>query len=416
MRALGRVACALGALGLGALLLAAPAAQAGPTRQESSANVWHVDAPSVESVYPDGLVFRLKAQSSDGEIEHARLVWYRPVLRPGAARHVRTEEVTIDPQTSDLVATWRPDGLTMLPPWAVLSYHWELRDSAGNTFTTEPQTAEYADLTRPWTRSESEDAIVFASDLPREIEQWVLDALAAQRDRYEAIWGRSLPYAPRIVLFGDYEAWLEWRTADHGTSDSSVVVGQTFDAWGVIAQVLAGRPSEASYRELAYSIVLHEMEHLYQAEFLAGRRRMDVPGWFYEGDATFFELHQSYDYLGRVRAMASAGELPPLLVSVIDAPRVDGEVPRFGYDIGYSFFEWLRVTTGGLDAHAAIMALLDEDVPFFEALEQALGRSIGEIERDWRVWLGASAQAPTLVPTWTPPPFLTPPTPMQFGK
>lgn len=416
MRALERAARSVVALVLGALILSVADAQAHPDPQAINADVWMVDAPWVESVYPDGLVFRLRARSSAGEIERARLLWYRPVLRPGATRHVRVEAVTVDAQTGDLVATWRPDGLTMLPPWSVLSYHWELRDTAGNTYETQPQTAEYADTTRAWTRSESEDAIVFSSDLPREIEQRVLDALAAQRARYEAVWGATLPYAPRIVLFGDYEAWLEWRTADHSTSDSSVVVGQTFDAWGVIAQVLAGRPSEASYRELAYSIVLHEIEHLYQAEFLSGRRRMDVPGWFLEGDATFFELDQSYDYLGRVRAMAGAGELPPLLVSVTDAPRVDGEVPRFGYDIGYSFFEWMRVTTGGLGAHATIMALLNEDVPFFDALEQALGRPRSDIERDWRVWLGASAEAPTLVPTWTPPPFLTPPTPMQFGK
>ena len=98
------------------------------------------------------------------------------------------------------------------------------------------------------------------------------------------------------------------------------------------------------------------------------------------------------------------------------APSVSGDTPRLGYDIGYSFFEWLRVTSGGLDAHATIMALLGEDVPFFDALEQALGRTTTEIERDWRLWLGASADAPTLVPTWTPPPFLTPPTPMQFGN
>ncbi len=416
MRALAQGALAIVALVVGALILAAPSAHAGPDPQQSSTDVWIVDAPLVESVYPEGLVFRLRAESSAGTIERARLLWYRPVLRPGATRHVQVEDVTVDPATGDLVAAWRPDALVMLPPWSLVSYHWELRDAAGNTFETEPQTFEYADHTREWTRSESEDAIVFASDLPGEIEALVLDALAEQRATYEAVWGGALPYAPRIVLFGDYEAWLEWRTADHTTSDSSIVVGQTFDAWGVIAQVMTGWPSEAAYRELAYSIVLHEIEHLYQAEFLAGRRRMDVPGWFYEGDATFFELDQSYDYLGRVRALASAGDLPPLLVSIADAPSVSGDTPRLGYDIGYSFFEWLRVTSGGLDAHATIMALLGEDVPFFDALEQALGRTTTEIERDWRLWLGASADAPTLVPTWTPPPFLAPPTPMQFGN
>ena len=415
MRALARCVLVMVAA-LGALSLTPNTSAGSDPRQESPA-IWVVDAPMVESVYPDGLVFRLRAQSNAGEIERARLLWYRPVLRPGATRHVQVEEASVDPEAGELVAIWRPSGMMMLPPWAVISYHWELRDSAGNTYTTEPQTAEYADTTREWTHSESQDAIVFAQGLPGEIEALVLDAMAAQRDTYEAVWGAALPYKPRIVLFGDYDAWLEWRTADRNTSDTSIVVGQTFDAWGVIAQVMLGHPSEQAYRELAYSVVLHELEHLYQSEFLAGRRRMDVPGWFYEGDATFFELEQSYPYLGRVRAMAATGELPPLLVvNIADAPSVSGDDPRLGYDIGYSFFEWLRQSTGGLEAHAAIMALLADDVPFFEALEQALGRTTTEIEREWRLWLGASEAAPTLIPTWTPPPFLVPPTPMQFGK
>jgi hypothetical protein len=394
---------------------AAPAAIAAPLARQNDPAGWTVGAPTVESIYPAGMIFRLRAESSGGPIVRARLVWYRPVLRPGAIRRVQVEEARIDAGTGELVAVWQPDGLIMLPPWSVVAYHWELRDAAGSDFETGPQTAEYADHTRPWIRSESRDAIVFASDLPGDVDRLILDALAAQRERYEAVWGAALPYAPRIVLFGDYGAWLEWRTADRSTSRTEVVVGQTFDAWGVIAQVLTGFPSEPAYRELAYSTVLHEMEHLYQAEFLSGRRQADVPGWFYEGDATFFEIEQSYDYLGRVRALAAAGDLPALLVGLADAPQVSGRSPRLGYDIGYSFFEWLRESTGGLEAHRAIMALLGEDVPFFDALEQALGRSTGAIERDWRVWLGASEAAPTLVPTWTPLPFFATPTPFVYG-
>lgn len=395
---------------------AAPGASAAPAARQNDPAEWTEGASTVESIYPAGIIFRLHAKSSSAPIARARLVWYRPVLRPGAIRRVQVEVARIDARTGELVAVWQPDGLSMLPPWSVIAYHWELRDAAGNVYTTEPQTAEYADDTRPWVRRESRDAIVFASDLPGDVDLLILEALAAQRGRYEAVWGAALPYAPRIVLFGDYGAWLEWRTADRSTSRTEVIVGQTFDAWGVIAQVLTGFPSEPAYRELAYSTVLHEMEHLYQAEFLSGRRRADVPGWFYEGDATFFEIEQSYDYLGRVRALAAAGNLPALLVGLADAPQVGGRSPRLGYDIGYSFFEWLRVTTGGLEAHRAVMALLDADVPFFGALEQALGRSTGEIERDWRVWLGASEAAPTLIPTWTPLPFFATPTPFVYGR
>ncbi len=215
------------------------------------------------------------------------------------------------------------------------------------------------------------------------------------------MWGDTLPYKPRIVLFGDYDAWLEWRTADHNTSDTSVVVGQTFDEWGTIVQVLFGT-DQAAYQELAFGTVVHEIEHLYQNEYLAARTKRDTPGWFFEGDATFFELRQSYDYEGRVRNMAQAGELPPLLVGVADGPRIDGPNPREGYDIGYSFFVWMAAQGEGLSVHRDVMMLLAQDVPFIAALEAATGMDQATIEREWRVWLGAAPNAPTLIPTWTP--------------
>ena len=176
-----------------------------------------------------------------------------------------------------------------------------------------------------------------------------------------------------------------------------------------------GRDLDSAYSDLAYGTVVHEVEHLYQNEFLSGRRLYDVPGWFYEGDATFFEVNQSYDYEGRVRDMAALDTLPPLLASVVGGPRIDGDYPRDGYDIGYSFFVWLRTLRGDLSVHREVMASLAENVPFIDALEAATGMTQIEIERAWRQWLGASEAAPTLIPTWTPPPFPEPPTPMQFG-
>lgn len=376
--------------------LGAPAAA---PRQESTAE-WVVDSMTFESEYPEGFTFRAAVSSSAGEIVSAKLKWYRPSLRATDVLSVYAEDVTFDEASGVYSASWRADRLQMVPPWVQIRYHWEFRDAAGNEFRTEPALAEYEDATRAWTRSESADAIVFTSDLSGDIEETVLDAMAQQHDHYVAVWGAPLPNKPRIVLFGDYDAWLEWRTADNSVSDTQVVVGQTYDEWGTIVQVLFVNDS---YDDLAYGTVVHEIEHLYQNEFLATRDRRDVPGWFFEGDATFAELLPSYDYEAKVRGYAADGILPPLLVNPADAPRVDGENPRWGYDIGYTFFVWMRETTGGLDAHAEVMRLLAADVPFFQALEEALGMTQAEIEQSWRTWLGASAFAPTLVPTWTPP-------------
>jgi len=385
-------------------------------RPAQDSTEWVLDEMTFESNYPDGFTVRITPRSTGGTIVRARLVWYGPAQRANQTRRVNVEEGEIDPETGAITARWEPSATEMVPPWVQIRYHWELRDESGSVYETEPALAEYEDNTRDWTRAESEDAIVFSSDLSGDVEELVLDAMAERADTYLAVWGASLPYRPRVILFGDYEAWLEWRTADTNTSETSVVVGQTYDQWGAIVQVLFGGDLDEAYRDLAYGTVVHEVEHLYQNEFHSGRRLYDVPGWFYEGDATFFELRQSYDYEQRVRGMAAADDLPPLLVGVVGGPRTDGERPRDGYDIGYTFFVWMQTLRGDLSVHRDVMAALAQNVPFIEALEAATGMTKDEIEREWRLWLGASEAAPTLIPTWTPLPFLEPPTPMQFGQ
>jgi hypothetical protein len=378
-----------------------PAAPVVERPQQQNTGEWMISEMVFESNYPDGFTFQVKASSAGGEIAQARLNWGSASQREHQTRTIFGIEPELDETTGIYTASWEPTESLMLPPWSVLQYTWEFRDAEGNQFTTEPETVEYTDKTHDWDRQESDAGIVFSLDVPSDTNAMVIDALNIQQSLYEEVWGGLLPYLPRIVLFGDYDTWLEWRT-DTDTSESSDIVGQTFDQWGVIVQVLYGFDMELAAHDLAYSTVTHETEHLYQAEFLANRRLYDVPGWFYEGDASFFEVEPSYDYVQAVRDMAANGDLPPLLVGVSDGPRIDGENPREGYDIGYSFLVWLHEIAGGPSYHAQIMQLLGQNVPFITALETATGISSDEIEREWRLWLGASEAAPTLIPTWTP--------------
>ena len=91
-------------------------------------------------------------------------------------------------------------------------------------------------------------------------------------------------------------------------------------------------------RDIAYGTVLHEIAHLYQDAFTF----MPAGNWFIEGNATFFERQQYYDYEAAVDA-AAAGQLPALLEGT--GPGVSG-VTRAGYDIGYTFWVWLTDNYG----------------------------------------------------------------------
>jgi hypothetical protein len=406
-----RILAVLGAAGLmAALILAALAFSAGaaspvtaaaetgaptgtPVGGDSSVE-WTVGALTFESRYPRGFVFTAEINSSAGPIVRGRVIWS---LSPSTQRSTPFE---IDPASGLLVAEWQPGPGESTPPWLGLTYTWSVGDAAGNSFETEPRYAEYADTSREWLRSESEDIIVFSQGMPAEVNDLTLEAMAAQRDTFRAAWGDLLPYRPRAILFGDLDAWREWQVGHMSPN----IAGLTRSEWGGTVQRVTG----AGGRDIAYGTVLHEIAHLYQDAFTF----MPAGNWFVEGNATLFELEQYYDYEAAVRALAAAGQLPALLDGT--GPGVSGRDARRGYDIGYTFWRWL-VDNYGLEGHYQLITLVNEGMARNDAIEQVTGLSVTEVESRWRVWLGASPVAPTLVPT--PAFFFLPsPTPPGTGR
>lgn len=367
----------------------------GSSAGASDADVtWTATDLTFESRYPDGFAFTARITSSAGPIVRGRVIWSHV---PGTQR---SRPVEIDPVTGQLSAAWNVGVGDAVPPWVGITYYWDVGDAQGNSFQTAPQYAEYEDASREWLRTESDDIIVFSTGLPPEVNALAVAAMAEQRETFRAAWGDLLPYKPRAILFGSRTAWNEWQV---GVQNSSVI-GLTSDDWGGTAQVVA----YGNHTDLAYGTVLHEVAHLYQAEFTF----MVAGTWVVEGNATFFERNQMYDYEATVRSLAVSGRLPVLLQGT--GPGVSGRTARRGYDVGYTFFKWLT-DTYGLEAHRAFIELLGQGVGRNQALEAVTGLAADEIESRWRVWLGASAVAPTLIPTPTPLMFPSP-TPFSFNK
>ncbi len=373
---------------------------------------WTVADMGFSSQYPNGFTFDLQASSSGGKIVSARVEWvHRAQEHVGVPLTVRRADGVIDPVTGTITATWAATGGTAVPPWVGVYYRWRLRDEAGNEYTTDRTEAEYTPSDPDqWDRQESDEVLVFSKNLPANMGDLVLEAMDAQRQKYLDGWGELLPYRPRVILFGDMASWLEWQVGHQDTTGLGVItVGLTSDVWGGTVQVLyGGQP-----RDLAYGTVLHEVEHLYQREYLA-KRVVFTPGWFIEGDATFYQQDDidtvATNYVNR---MVRSNSLPNLLQG--SGPTITGADALNGYYMGYLFFKYLD-SQWGIAIHRQIMDLLAQDMQFTDAIAQATGMPVNTLERAWRSWLGAASDAPTLVPTWTPPAFLTPPTPMQFGK
>lgn len=393
----------------GAAVTALVAANASPYDEPAEIKgdaKWAISDLTFQSNYPNGFEFSAKVTSSLAPVVSATVQWSH---NPDADRARAIGGV--DPATNRATAIWEATS-NRVPPWVAVNYRWSFTDGLGNSYQSEwILGAEYEDNTRQWTRAESDDIIVYAEDgLPEDVIDMTFDAMQRRRPDFIALFGRQLAYKPRAILFFDYDTFLEWRGVTVNTNNT-ILAGQTTDYWGATVQAFLFGDLD----ELAYGTVVHEIAHLYQADLYDLR----APGWWIEGNATYFEITKGYDYEDRVRDIATFYDIPPLLQGLGPVPNDLGpdERGRLGYDLGYTFNKWL-IDNYGPEAHLQIVQLLHEGIyrnesdEFNVILEQVTGLPIAEIERRWRTWLGASPEAPTLFPTPTLamrfPPTVTP--------
>ncbi len=366
---------------------------------------WVLDVHDFVSNYPEGFKFTVDVSSSEADITNATVYWSHV---PGEQRRLAA---VLNEDTGRWVADYEID--QSLPPWLAINYHWRFTDENGNTYQTEWFMGdEYADNTREWTRIEDQDIIIFLQEgLDRALADESLAAMEAQRETYRTAWGDLLSYKPRVVLFKDQDTFNEWRQGFVQRSDV-ITVGQTSGSWGATVQLFW----LSDVNDLAWGTVLHEIAHLYQSEFTRRAGLAGATGWWTEGQATYFELHQQYDYEQRVRGLAKSGQLEALMEG--SGPNPGGSGPdgrvRYGYDVGYTFFVWLT-DNYGLDGHREVMDMIRNGSSRDEALESVTGMTILEIEQAWRVWLGAGAEVPRLIPTPTIE-FRLPPTQAPFSS
>ncbi|MEP7287690.1 MAG: hypothetical protein ABI947_18205 [Chloroflexota bacterium] len=332
---------------------------------------WTVKSMGFVSKYPTGFVFTLDASSSLGKITLAQVLWRHAANKP-------TSMMVQADKTGKFVAYWTTSVFQTVPGWVGVDYWWVLTDERGNSFETPHQYSEYADNTRKWRRLVTEDAVIhWEASLPADIGPQIAASLKQQRDRYLQGWGKLLNYKPHIMIYASYKPWKEWMPK----VNDQWIDGETSSYWGGTVQVYHANNANG-LKYLTYGVILHEVEHLYQQTFSpydTWHRQV----WFYEGDATSFELYQSYDFLQTVKDMAARRQLPALQ----KAPALLLE-DRMPYDVGYSFWKYIEVTFGP-DMHRLIWDQIRRGQPIEGSLQTATGKPFADLEKDFRAWVGA---------------------------
>lgn len=306
------------------------------------------------------------------------------------------------------------------PPWQEFDFHWSINDVDGNFIETAEQHFIYNDPTREWLKAETPLLRLYWFGYPEEFGQIAMEGMYAVRERHEIGFGGGLSYVPIAVLFADVESFAEFRSG--GTDAAARLAGFTSNDLGMTVQrfIERGNASSCPIRAAAQdqtvewlynmtvSTITHEITHLYQHDF-----HVNGPTWFTEGGATWFSLDPERGRQEGLRDRASDVDLPTLQGTGpgyrID--RAPNGCNALAYWMGTSFYNFMYGTYG-LAAIGQWHELLSNNLRMDDALVQVTGKTLAELERDWRIYLGL-APDPYVRPT---EPYAFPPTVTPFGQ
>jgi len=358
----------IASLVLALVLLPAASAADGITVIESGAS--HSFAQQV--------AFTLQA-TSDAEITRVYL-FFRAV----GDERATSVNVPIEPAREINVNHMHDLRLSPLPPFATVTFWWQIEDAAGNTLATEPQQFEYTDNRFPWEQLSAGGITVHWTeghgDPP--FGQAALDIARASLEKINAELRAPVPEPIAIYIYDS----LHNLKAAMVLAGREWVGGQAHPELGVIVVTI---PFKEGYTSRMMRYIPHEITHLlvYQTVTPTGYRY--VPAWLDEGLATANEQLPTPEYATALEEARMAGELIPLEnLCVPFSP--DSHTALLAYAQSSSVVQFIRERYGA-EGIRALLAAYTNGASCARGVQEALGVSLSGLETAWRASLEPQA-------------------------
>ena len=319
-------------------------------------------AATAESSFPDGIVFRVAAESP-GIIDEVRVFFKK--AEQGARSAYRSFEFepgeSVEGET--MVSTSGAGGY--FPPGTKITYHFEVRDKAGGVVRTDETEFVYTDNRFHWlTLSDDLITVYYYSEYVEERARTILEASRETMDNMVKVLGIAPTEPLRIVTYNNYRhmsAALPFRSA--AVNQDLQAQGMAFSDERVL--LIHG------FDPTVTGTVSHEFTHLLVAE-AAGGTAAAVPSWLNEGLAEYGNIDQTDDYDAALRYGIYTRRIRPLwyLQSFTGEPEdiliaygqgksvVNFMVRRWGEDRISELFDVIRQTQ---DIDAALMRVYGVD-------------------------------------------------------
>jgi hypothetical protein len=358
-----------------ALLLVVPA----PSGIEAQAAPVVRDA-GVEARFPDHLVFRAEVQASS-EIERVRL--HYKILPDGVAASGDAEFEPGRPVIASFALQSADQTTFYLPPGTVIEYHWEARDAAGNTATSEEQTFFYDDDRFQWKRLEDAGVTIYyysGSDS---------DAAAMLETGREAI--ETMTSLLQTEIGFPIKAWVYSSVED--MRPALPRRSETYESQVITAGVRISSDTVLVLGNASFDTLRHELVHIVTAA--AGEGPLgSLPAWLDEGTAVYGQGHPG-GFREAVEQAIGRGNVFTLR-SMTSPPGDPSRVALF-YGQSWSIVSYL-IDNYGEDKFARLFAEIKSGKRIDSALQAVYGFDQDGLEDEWRAFHGLPPR-PTAEPT-----------------
>ncbi len=334
--------------------------------------------------YPEEIRFSFEAEA-DAEVVGVTLAYQvegspyttvtEPEFTPG--RRIQVEYV-LDTQ------------IHFFPPGTIFSYYWRLELADGRTWEGETQTFVYHDQRFDWKEVGDEEIRIFWYRGDREFGQEMYRVARRALDRLAEELGARPRRQIRIYVYGSYD---DLETALPPNSQEWIG-GQARPASALV--VTAIWPSSRADREMR-RILPHEITHLVNYQ-VSRNPYNSLPTWLEEGLAVYFQEVDDPTDETVLQEAIDEDRLIPLRALVGSFP-ADPDRAYLSYAESGSFVRFLMETYGS-DKVGELVRIYRKGVTHAEALDAVFGKTIDELEVEWRAWLGASLPGgpPALLP------------------
>ncbi len=329
------------------------------------------------------VTFTLYATSDEAEIEHVYLFFQV------GDREVESANVLIaEPAREVNVSHVHDLRLSPLPPFAMVTFWWQIEDAAGNILNTasQPGQFQYTDNRFRWEQHSGDGITIHWIEGHGDptFGQAALDIALTSVEEVGAELGDLVTATPPIDIY-IYDA-------QHNLSGAMMLTGREWAAGQAhpeLGVIVIAIPLEDGYKSRMLRYIPHEVTHMLVYQAVTPTSYKHVPEWLDEGLATANEKRPTPEYAVALEEARVAGQLIPLEdLCVPFSP--DSTTAWLAYAQSSSVVQFIRQQYGA-DGIRALLRAYANGASCASGVQDGLNVNLSGLETAWRASLEPQA-------------------------